>query len=85
VVAAAVAHTGATITDAVAMVSAQNIVPMSVVITQVTTTQGSAAHSARMSGAMDAQGMRMREITVEAGLRSVGAAQHVRTCAAATS
>jgi hypothetical protein len=78
-----VALTGATITGAVAMVSARNIVQTSVVI-QATTTQGSAAHSAKMSVATDAQGMRMREITVEAGLRSVGAAQRARMYAAAT-
>jgi hypothetical protein len=68
------------IMGAAAMVSARNIV------IQVTTTQEvSTAHNAKMSVAMDAQAMRMRGITVEAGLRSVGVVQRARTCAAATS
>jgi hypothetical protein len=74
-----VALTGARITGAVAMVSAQNIV------IQVTTMQGSVAHSAKMSVAMDAQDMRMREIMDGAGLKRVGAVHRARTCVAATS
>jgi hypothetical protein len=81
----AVALTGATIMSAVAMASAQHIARTNVVI-QGIPTQGNVVHSAMMSGAMDVQDMRMREeITVEAGLRSVGAvALRARTCAAAT-
>jgi hypothetical protein len=78
VVAAVVALTE--IMGAVAMASAPSIV------IQVTTTREvSTARNAKMIVAMDAQAMRMRGITVEAGLRSVGAVQRARTCAAATS
>jgi hypothetical protein len=77
-VAVVVALTGATITGAVAMVSARNIV------IQFTTTQGSVGHSAKMSEVMDAQDMRSRASTVEEGLKIVGAALRARMCAAAT-